>query len=204
MRRYPLVPAYLALALTLAACGGGDAPPAGDETPPAAQPATPAPSASIMPAPPTGPMATPDWYVIDRGARTVHLTITAGATPDANYWNYNGYIKGALAITVPQGYTVTIDLVNRDPNMAHSLGIQRDFTNPMLPAIPSPVFAGAATENPQSMTDATMPGQSETITFVADAAGNYHMICYIPGHTAVGMWLYFNVSASDEAGVQGL
>jgi FtsP/CotA-like multicopper oxidase with cupredoxin domain len=202
MRRYPLVPAFAALALTLAACGGGeDAPPVGDEAQPVA---TPAPAASAMPAPPTGPMTMPDWYAIDRDARTVSMTITAGATPDANYWNYNGFIKGALAITVPQGYTVTIDLVNRDPNMAHSLGIQRDFTNPMMPAAPNPAFAGAVTENPQSMTDGTMPGQTQTITFVADAAGDYHMICYVPGHTAVGMWLYFNVSASDEAGVQGL
>ena len=49
-----------------------------------------------------------------------------------------------------------------------------------------------------------MPGQSATIQFVADAAGNYAMICYTPGHTTLGMWLYFNVAAGGEAGVQGL
>ena len=49
-----------------------------------------------------------------------------------------------------------------------------------------------------------MPGETATIQFVADAAGNYHMVCYVPGHTAIGMWLYFNVTESEEVGVQGL
>jgi uncharacterized cupredoxin-like copper-binding protein len=66
------------------------------------------------------------------------------------------------------------------------------------------VFEGAITENPQSMIDGVMPGESETITFVADAAGNYSLVCYVPGHSAVGMWLFFNVSGDGEAGVQGL
>jgi uncharacterized cupredoxin-like copper-binding protein len=54
------------------------------------------------------------------------------------------------------------------------------------------------------MISATMPGETETITFVAGAAGNYSLVCYIPGHSAVGMWLFFNVSGDGEAGVQGL
>ena len=67
----------------------------------------------------------------------------------------------------------------------------------------TPVFEGAVTSNPTSMMDATMPGQEESITFVADAAGEYAMVCYIPGHAATGMYIYFNVSAEGEAGVQG-
>jgi len=54
------------------------------------------------------------------------------------------------------------------------------------------------------MISATMPGESETITFVAGVAGNYSLVCYIAGHSAVGMWLFFNVSGDGEAGVQGL
>jgi uncharacterized cupredoxin-like copper-binding protein len=33
-------------------------------------------------------------------------------------------------------------------------------------------------------------------------AGSYGLVCLIPGHSAVGMWLYFNVSADGQAGVQ--
>ena len=205
MKRIHLISA---LAVVCVACGGDDAPDAGATSQPAAAAAAPAaqPAAATgaLPAPPTGSMTIPEWYSVDNDARTVHMTITAGATPDNNYWNFNGSIKGALAITVPEGYTITIDLVNSDPNMVHSLGIQRDFTNPMLPPTPDPVFEGAVTPNPQSMIDGTMPGQTATIEFVADAAGDYTMICYTPGHTALGMWLYFNVSGDGDAGVQGL
>jgi FtsP/CotA-like multicopper oxidase with cupredoxin domain len=190
-----------ALTVGLVACGGGDAaPPANDD---AAAP-VPAVATPAGPTAPTGPMTVPDWYSVDHDARTVNLTVTAGTTPDNNYWNYNGFVRGALAITVPEGYEVTIDFINEDPNMAHSLGISAEVSNFMTPPVPTPVFEGAITENPQSMIDATMPGESETITFVADAAGNYSMVCYIAGHSAVGMWLFFNVSAEGEAGVQGL
>jgi FtsP/CotA-like multicopper oxidase with cupredoxin domain len=107
-----------------------------------------------------------------------------------------------MTITVPEGHRVSIEFVNRDPNMAHSLGVSAETSNFMTPPAPTPVFAGAITQNPGSMVDGTMPGETETVEFVAERAGNYSLVCYIPGHTAVGMWLYFNVSASGQAGVQ--
>jgi hypothetical protein len=198
MKLFKLVPA---IALAVAACGGGDAPDAdtADGPTPAPAPATPA-----GPTAPTGPMTIPSWYAVDHDARTVHMTLTAGATPANNYWNYNGAIRGELAITAPEGYRVTIDLVNQDPNMAHSVGISRELTNFAVPPVPDPVFPGAITPNPTSMVDGTMPGETVTVTFVAETAGTYSMVCYVPGHSAVGMWLFFNVSSGGEAGVQGL
>ena len=190
-----------AVLMALVACGGGDVPadPPAD-APPAAAPATPA----SMPEVPTGPVSVPEWYEVDNEARTVSMTITAGSTPDNNHWNYNGAVRGSQSIVVPEGYTVTIELVNRDPLMAHSLGIQEGFTNPLVPPPTTPAFEGAITPNAQSMTEGTMPGPTATIEFVAATAGQYAMVCYVPGHTAVGMWLYFEVSAAGEAGVRGL
>jgi FtsP/CotA-like multicopper oxidase with cupredoxin domain len=190
----------LLAAAAVAACGGGEPGDSGSGTTgggaPAAQPATPAR------VPPGGPLSVPDWYTIDNEARTVRMEIVAGLTPDNNYWNFNGAINGDMAITVPEGYRVTITFVNRDPNMAHSLGISAETSNFAVPPQPNPVFPGAISQNPGSMIDGTMPGETETIEFVAEEEGNYSMVCYIPGHTAVGMWLYFNVSGGGEAGIQ--
>lgn len=182
-----------------AACGGGEPAESDDTTStPAAEPE------ASAPAMPTGPMTMPDWYEIDRDAQTVNLTITAGSTNANNYWNYNGAINGGMAITVPEGYTVNLTLVNEDPNMPHSAVISSETQNFATPPSPEPVFAGGATQNPMSMVDATMPGQTETITFVAETAGTYSMVCTIPGHSALGMWVYFNVAPADaEVGVQG-
>lgn len=199
MKLFRLAPAVVFL---LGACGGGET--AETDTTDSAPAAEPAPAAAAGPQQPTGPLSVPEWYIVDHDAQTVNLTVVAGMTPDNNYWNYNGTINGSMAITVPAGYTVTIELVNEDPNMAHSLGISSELSNFAVPPAAEPVFEGAITENPQSMINATMPGESETITFVADAAGNYSMVCFIPGHSAVGMWTFFNVSAEGEAGVQGV
>jgi FtsP/CotA-like multicopper oxidase with cupredoxin domain len=187
-------------AVSLVACGGGEPAETGQGGAGGGAPA--AAPAAAAPAMPSGPMTTPDWFHVDAGARRVHMVIIAGATPDNNHWNFNGATRGSLAITVPEGHTVEIEFTNRDPNMAHSLGVSTETANFSVPPTPTPVFAGAISQNPGSMIDGTMPGETETITFVAERAGNYSFVCYIPGHTAVGMWIHFNISSGGEVGVQ--
>ena len=178
-------------ALFLVACGGGE---------PAEQ--APAETATDAAAPaaaaPAGDMAMTDWFHVDEAGESVHMTITAGATDAKNYWNYNGAADGSMTITVPEGFTVMIDFRNNDPYMAHSLGISATTSGFGAMIEPVAVFEGAMTSNP-----ASMPGEEESITFVASAAGDYAMVCYIPGHAATGMWIYFNVSADGSYGVQG-
>ena len=196
MKRDPILLAVMTMAL--AACGGGE---------PASQaPASGSSSAAAAPAaaaPASGEMTMPSWFQVDNAARTVHMTITAGATDEQNYWNYNGTLNGEMTITVPEGYTVTIDLVNNDPMMAHSVGISTQTSGFGASLDTTPVFPGAITPNPTSMVDGTMPGETQSIEFVAATAGNYAMICYVPGHSTIGMYTMFNVSSSGQAGVQG-
>lgn len=200
MKAHKLIPVG---AFLLVACGGGE-PADAPQTDESGTPEPPAAAAPSGPNIPGGELAMPDWYQVDHDAQTVTLDIVAGSDASNNYWNYNGAINGEWAITVPAGYTVTVNLTNSDPNMAHSVGISSELTNFAVPPAPEPVFEGAITENPQSMVDATMPGESETITFVASEAGDYSMVCYVPGHSAVGMWLYFVVSDGQDAGVAGM
>lgn len=184
----------LSLVVVLAACGGGE--PAEDTAgePAAAAPARPA--GATM-----GDMVMTDWFHVDDANRSVHMTITAGLTDVKNYWNFNGGSDGDMTITVPEGYAVVLDFVNNDPAMAHSVGIHEMAANWGI-VQPDPVFEGAISSNPASMTEATMPGQSETLSFTASTAGEYAMVCYIPGHTAAGMWIRFNVSSDGSKGVQ--
>jgi sulfocyanin len=190
--------------LALAACGGdeGAEAPGTDAAPPAsAVEATPA--GQPVQLPDVGVSMRPDWFRVDDANGTAHLTLTAGSTPAKNYWNYNGYHDGNAVVTVPEGYSVTIDLVNQDPSMPHSVGVS-DLSLRTSAAPPAEaVFAGAITPNPTSMIDGTMPGQEATITFTAERAGTYALLCYIPGHAATGMWIYFVVTPEAEsAGVQ--
>jgi sulfocyanin len=196
MKRFSILSALA----VFAACGGGEPAESGAASSASAEPAeVAAPTAKL----PGGEMTTPEWFAVDADAQVAHIVLTAGATNDNNYWNYNGGTKGSMAITVPVGYTVTIDLVNNDPAMAHSVGVSAETSSFGAMLDPTPVFTGAVTENPTSMVDGTMPGETDTVTFTADAAGTYTLVCYIPGHGTTGMWVYFVVSADGSAGVQG-
>lgn len=179
-----------AILLGLAACGGGETADTAETSAPADAPAA-APAATTM----------PDWYQMD--GNNVTLDITAGSTPTGNYWNFNGAQNGAMTITVPVGANVTLNFANMDPAMAHSIGVAAGFTSPPAMIDVTPVFAGAITSGAASMAAATQTNGTETITFVADAAGSYSLVCYVPGHAVSGMWIHFVVSDTQEAGVMG-
>ena len=186
----------LLVAMALAACGGGEN--NGGQQAPAEQ----GPSGAAATAP-TGEIAMPSWMQADDAAKTVTIDLVAGKTPTLNYWNYNGATQGQGVIQVPTGYSVTIDFSNKDPNMAHSFGVEELQTPWPAALTPNPVFAGAVSDNPGSMTDGTMPGDNEVHTFTADKAGQYGLVCYIPGHAATGMWVHFNVVDGGPAGAAG-
>ena len=65
----------------------------------------------------------------------------------------------------------------------------------------TPVFEGAMSSNPTDMMSATQAGASEELTFKADTAGDFALICYIPAHAVTGMWIGFSVSAEGKSGV---
>lgn len=174
-------------ALTAAACAGE----------PREEVETEAPEAETAAA-----LTVPGWMQVDRAARTVTLQIIAGQTPDNNRWNFNGMSHGNATVVVPQGYSVTIRFENRDPANPHSVGVDSRTGNfPATFDSPTPVFEGAITSGAASLTDATQPGESETITFTADRAGDYSLVCYVPAHAVTGMWIGFRVSADGQAGL---
>jgi FtsP/CotA-like multicopper oxidase with cupredoxin domain len=149
----------------------------------------------------TASLTTPDWMTIDEASQTVTLDIVAGKDDSNNRWNFNGYSRGNGAIVVPLGYTVTINFRNDDPNIAHSIGVDtRTGDFPATFQDPEPVFAGAISAAATSMQEGTQPGESESFSFTADAAGEYSLICYIPAHAATGMWIRFTVSSDGEVG----
>ena len=181
----------IALSAGLVACGGG-----GTEEEGAMEADT---TAVEETAAPTGQLSTPSWMVVDAAAQTVTLDIAAGSDAVNNYWNFNGLYAGNGGITVPQGYTVTINFNNADPAQPHSVGISQAMdAYPAMFENPSPVFVGAITPDP---TVGSAPGATATITFTADTAGEYAMVCYVPGHAVAGMVIPFTVSADGSAGV---
>ncbi len=174
----------------LAGCGDPDA---------ADQPADGPDAAPAEPA----ALETPDWIQVDDDAETVRIDLIAGETGSNNYWNFNGFHGGQGEIVVPEGYEVTIYFENRDPNMAHSVGVgELEAQYPSTFSEVTPIFEGAVSSNPTSSSESTLPGESEEFTFVASEAGEFALICYVPAHAVTGMWMPFTVSAEGEYGVR--
>jgi sulfocyanin len=141
----------------------------------------------------------PDWFKVDHKAKTVTMDIVA--TQEARSWKFNGYSYGSATITVPEGYQVTINFSNED-FMPHSIGVANLPVGEWPTTLDdTPVFEGAITSEATS-NEATGQGESETITFTASKAGNYALVCYVPTHALVGMWIKFNVAAGTQAGVE--
>ena len=149
-----------------------------------------------------GAMSTPEWMTVDETAQTVTMDIRAGSTDVNNYWNFNDMYAGHGSISVPAGYTVTINFTNADPTQPHSLGI--DEAQESWPAVfdaPEAAFAGAMTPDP---TVGTAPNGTASITFTADAAGDYTMVCYVPGHAVAGMHIPFTVTDGGAPGASSM
>src|SRR5256712_13133042 len=108
--------------------------------------------------------------------RTATLTIVANVPGTPNEFNYNGYTKGALVITVPKGWAVTVHC-NGDPaaSYAHSCTVVRG------PEAKTPAFPGASLPDPPG-TGFVTAGAKKPFRFTPDAPFVGRFACLLIGH----------------------
>jgi sulfocyanin len=134
----------------------------------------------------------PDWLRVDEAAKKVEMDVVAGLTGENGSWNYNGYAKGAMTLTIPVGWTVVMNFSSHDANVPHSLFIT-DQTPPYPNLMPdTPGIPRAYSINLQQ---GLGPGKSDVLRFAVDKPGEYYMVCGVPGHAASGMWDHLHVSS---------
>ena len=143
--------------------------------------------------------ATPTGAIVDRSANRitfasgdVRLTMLA-SPPDGKDLTFR--IAGLVdpSIVVARGASVSIQLINADPDMSHNVAVvdaRPPFaTMPMMTGAP---FAGAVSAPLGDPTSAGMPG--ETISFTASTSGTFTYLCQVPGHASAGMYGTFEVA----------
>jgi uncharacterized cupredoxin-like copper-binding protein len=91
------------------------------------------------------------------------------------------------------GWTVTWAFTN-EAALPHSAALTTSTKLPPQMAM----IAGAPVETPNA-TLGIVAGKEQDVTFGAVDAGNYDLVCLVPGHLAAGMWDHFTVSASAKA-----
>lgn len=139
----------------------------------------------------------PTW--ITTKGKVVTLTVIAAYKNVAAGFNFNGYAKGKMTITVPTGDTVNVVFSNAT-SITHSAQIiaaPKKGTPVQGPGSVADAFKGASSPDPK---DGVTKGVTQKFSFLATKAGNYQLICAVPGHLVAGMWDNFVVSSKVKTG----
>lgn len=124
---------------------------------------------------------------VDAKARTALVTLIAGYNGENNGFNFDGYGRGELLVSVPRGWRVRVMCKNHAA-LTHSCAV---VPGPMTV---TPSFRGAATPS-------LSPGASKTFSFVASRVGSYRFACLVPGHEEARMWDVFEVTRAGRPSV---
>jgi sulfocyanin len=170
LRRLGIAVAASAAIVLVAACGGSPSPGGGSSDMSTSHSLSSDPSR---------------YLTADPAGKTVTLKLVMTG------FNFDAAAGGKLTVTVPQGWKVSAQCINQT-TVPHSCAIVSGSGST------SPVFAGAATANPES---GVAPNQSETFTFTTEKAGSYRIACLVPGHVEAGMWDKFVVSDSGSPSI---
>ena len=136
----------------------------------------------------------PAWLRADATSKTAEFKLVGGLTELNGGMNFNGFSRGALVVTIPQGWNVVLHFKNHDPNLPHSVEIIGDGDNIPTGPVP-PAFQHAATGR---LEQGFPTGQGTDVRFVAGKAGAFLIFCAVSGHGAAGMWIRLTVSATAD------
>ena len=128
---------------------------------------------------------------VDARSRTVALTLVAGWDSENQGFNFDGYGRGELLVTVPVGWRVRIACVNRG-GMRHSCDV---VPGPMTAA---PAFRGASVPDPVHGLD---PGSKAAFSFVASRAGSYRLASIVPGDEEARLWDVLEVARAGRPSI---
>ena len=113
------------------------------------------------------------------GARKVaRLTLVAGFDHANNGFNFDGYGRGELLVTIPLGWRVVVTCENHGRSR-HSCAVVKGALSR------KPAFPGAA--SPAPVTGLT-PGSKSTFSFRATHPGSFRIACLVPGHEQAREW----------------
>jgi sulfocyanin len=143
---------------------------------------------------PAAAQTTPAWMHVDAAKKAVNFDILMAANGNNGGLNFNGYHHGELTITIPAGWHVDMAVTNKGAGaIPHSLEVIKVPEGIPAQGVEPPAFDGAETVQ---LMDGMSVGQSDHVTFTADAPGRYWIFCGVPNHAVGGMWDYLVVSST--------
>ena len=164
----------LGLAALLAGCGGSNT-------------VAPAVSSGSVPARPD----LAQFLRVDAAHRSVSLTLVAGDGDANNGFNFDGYGRGELIVSVPVGWRTTV-YCRIAGSLRNSCAVVQGALSATL------AFPGAGTPDPVTGLGA---GRSATFSFTPDRAGSFRLVSLVPGHAAARMWDVLEVTRGGRPSI---
>ncbi|WP_424949402.1 sulfocyanin-like copper-binding protein [Deinococcus sp.] len=135
------------------------------------------------------------YVTSNAAAKTATIVVDASQGTAGGGLNFNGVVKGAKSFTVPAGWNVVMQFKNLG-TLAHSAVVIKGTTPPVSVTEKDAAFPGAHT----SMVMQGLPmNAAATAKFKAATAGDYLIICGVPGHALGGQYLGLKVVAGAKA-----
>jgi alcohol dehydrogenase (cytochrome c) len=138
--------------------------------------------------------AAQNFLALGETPKTVSLTVNAAMGTAGGGLNFNGFNRGGMTVTVPQGWHVNVTFKNLALQSPHSAVVtdlaQSKETQPSVEG----VFEGSATERAaQGITSGT-----QFFEFDASRTGQFALLCAVAGHANGGQWDYFTVGPGNS------
>jgi hypothetical protein len=140
-------------------------------------------AASAYDAQPSGKPDPHRFLSWDASSRVAHLTLLVGLGGANNGFNFDGYGRGELLVTIPLGWRVVVDCENRG-GARHSCAVVKGSLSTR------PVFPGASSPAPIT---GLAPGAKATFSFRATRTGSFRIACLVPGHEQAREWAVLEV-----------
>ena len=139
--------------------------------------------------PPLDPAVEATFLKFDEAKKTAVFQLASGSELEALV-SFNGARRGERVLTIPLGWRLGIEFINRDADLPHSATVVPGV-DPIPEQIPPAAFPQA---HSVKVEEGLLEGDSDEISFLADRAGRYFIACGVLGHAQRGQWLVLEIS----------
>jgi hypothetical protein len=134
------------------------------------------------------------WLSWNAGKRSARLVLIAGYNSANNGFNFDGYARGRMLVTVPHRWRLTI-ICKNEGSRNHSCGVVRGADSSRI------AFRGAAIPNARQ---GLRPGSSASFSFVLSRLGVYRIVCLVPGHGQAREYVVLEVARLGRPSARAL
>ena len=128
---------------------------------------------------------------VDARHKVATVTLIAGYNGENNGFNFDGYGRGELLVSIPRGWRIRITCTNRSAQ-PNSCAVVKGPMND------TPAFRGASVPN---AVDGLASGQTVRFSFVASRIGGYRLASLVPGHEEARQWDVLEVTKGGKPSI---